>query len=57
MTKNKIQKKALGQKKAIPANRLNNNNIVTNTATMPPSILTPPATPPAYPFTNYNNNS
>ncbi|XP_034477048.1 uncharacterized protein LOC117783648 isoform X1 [Drosophila innubila] len=57
MTKNKIQKKALGQKKAIPANRLNNNNIVTNTATMPPSILTPPATPPAYPFNNYNNNA
>ncbi|XP_030554711.1 uncharacterized protein LOC115758287 isoform X1 [Drosophila novamexicana] len=54
MTKNKIQKKANGQKKAIPANRL---NIVTNTATMPPSILTPPATPPATTVLNLNKNT
>ncbi|KRG05413.1 uncharacterized protein LOC6580910 isoform X2 [Drosophila mojavensis] len=54
MTKNKIQKKANGQKKAIPVNRL---KIVTNIATMPPSILTPPATPPSTSFVSLNNKN
>lgn len=59
MTKNnKNNKKQAvnGQKKVASAGRP--INIVTNKATsMPPSILTPTATPPAYPCVNINHNN
>lgn len=59
MTKNNKNNKkhaVNGQKKVVSAGRP--INIVTNNATtMPPSILTPTATPPAYPCGNINHNN